>query len=243
MLQIGSSGPEVGRLQTLLNQKSIVKPNLKVDNSFGYITRSAVIQFQREKWLSDDGIAGPATWSALEGTDKYVLLYNVKLVPQYTPTTCWSAALAMLLNKEATMMPGMAKLGTNYGLLNDSDLSGPANTKKLADSYNLNLIHAMSWQAPALANMIGSYGPLMVDLLWNADQFVKGKGSSGHMIIIAGIRGDGTDEGTTIRIYDPWPVGKGSKYSLTYGPFLRKMPTGIYQIYHNHFIVHSFKKG
>jgi hypothetical protein len=243
MLRSGSSGKEVGRLQTLLNSKSKIAANLKVDNYFGFDTREAVIQFQRDHWLVHDGIVGPATWSTLEGRDKYVLLYNVKLVPQYTPTTCWSAALAMLLNKEATMMPGMAKLLPNYSLSNDSNLSGPVNTQKFADSYNLKLIHGMSWQASAMADLVQCYGPLMVDLLWNADKFITGKGSSGHMIIIAGIRGDGTEEGTTLRIYDPWPVGKGSKYSLTYGPFMRKMPAGTYQIFHNSFPLHSLKNG
>jgi hypothetical protein len=72
----------------------------------------------------------------------------------------------------------------------------------------------------------------MMNLLWNAPSFVAGQGSGGHMLIIAGIRGDGSDEGTTIRIYDPWPIGKGSIYSLSYGPFMRKLPTSTYQLYH-----------
>jgi len=232
LIKRGDSGPIVSRLQQLLNDLLKPSPKLTVDGKFGNITRNAVVRFQEKNWLSNDGIVGPATWSTLEKRDKYVILHNVQLIPQHTPSTCWSAALAMLLDVRASMSSGNARTAAGGGLFNDSSLSRPQNTKKFADSYGLKLLHAQSWMPDGLANMLRTHGPLMMNLLWNAPKFMAGKSSPGHMLIIAGIRGDGSPEGTTLRIHDPWPMNRGSKYSLTYGPFIRKMPVSTYQLFH-----------
>lgn len=232
IVQKGDSGPIVSRLQQLLNDQLKPSPKLTVDGKFGSLTRNAAVRFQEKNWLSNDGIVGPATWSALEKRDKYVILHNVQLIPQHTPSTCWSAALAMLLGVRASMLPGNARISKKGGMFNDSELSKPENTKKFADSYRLKMLHAQSWMPDGLANMLRTHGPLMMNLLWNAPKYMAGKGSSGHMLIIAGLRGDGTSEGTTLRIHDPWPMNRGSKYSLTYGPFMRKMPVSTYQLFH-----------
>jgi hypothetical protein len=232
IIQIGGSGATVVRLQQLLNSQLNPSPKLTLDGIFGPTTRNAVVQFQDKNWLSKDGIVGPATWSALEKRDKYVILQNVTLVPQQTQSTCWSAALAMLLGVQASMSPGKALTGAGGGLFNDSELARPENTEKFANSYGLTLLLGQSWAPDGLSNMLRAHGPLMMNLLWNAPKYMAGHGSSGHMLIIAGIRGDGTPDGTTLRIYDPWPVNRGSKYSLTYGPFMCKMPTSTFQLYH-----------
>ena len=64
-LSQGSSGPEVRTLQTSLNEKVFPRPNLVVDGSFGPLTRAAVIAFQRQAGLKQDGIVGPITKAAL----------------------------------------------------------------------------------------------------------------------------------------------------------------------------------
>jgi putative chitinase len=58
-LRIGSKGPEVERLQRLLN----VKP---ADGDFGPKTAAAVKQFQQSHGLVADGVVGQRTWDALE---------------------------------------------------------------------------------------------------------------------------------------------------------------------------------
>jgi hypothetical protein len=233
ILRLGDRKPEVTRLQQLLNAKLRPSPNLKADGTFGQTTKAAVERFQNLNWLSKDGIVGQCVWSALEGRDKYVILHTITLVPQWTPATCWSAALSMLLGGgPACMSPGKANASPTGGLFNDSELSRPENTQKFADSYRLTLLLGASWTADGLAGLLRAHGPLMMNLLWNAPSYAAGQGSSGHMLIIAGIRGDGSDDGTTLRIYDPWPIGKGSIYSLSYGPFMRKLPASTYQLYH-----------
>ncbi len=61
-LKLGDSGLAVKELQErLLAHGHFVT----VDNIFGMITKNAVIAFQREKNLKDDGIVGPDTMAAL----------------------------------------------------------------------------------------------------------------------------------------------------------------------------------
>ncbi len=73
VLQTGSSGKNVSALQCLLTFQGY---SLTIDGSFGSGTQTAVINFQRSKSLSPDGVAGPNTLSALivtvrNGTNNY----------------------------------------------------------------------------------------------------------------------------------------------------------------------------
>lgn len=64
-LRTGSKGPEVKKLQALLNTALLLNPPLKIDGDFGRATDSAVKRFQAEKGLGIDGIVGPKTRKAL----------------------------------------------------------------------------------------------------------------------------------------------------------------------------------
>lgn len=65
-LRLGSRGPEVERLQGLLNRRLQPSPNLRTDGDFGARTDAAVRRFQAIKGLGIDGVVGPRTWAALE---------------------------------------------------------------------------------------------------------------------------------------------------------------------------------
>ena len=64
-LRTGSKGPDVKKLQELLNTVLHLNPKLIVDGDFGRATDAAVKRFQAEKGLGIDGIVGPKTWQAL----------------------------------------------------------------------------------------------------------------------------------------------------------------------------------
>ena len=53
---------DVKELQKLLQKKSL---EIKVDGFFGTETEKAVLKFQKENNLNEDGIVGPDTWAAL----------------------------------------------------------------------------------------------------------------------------------------------------------------------------------
>lgn len=62
MLKKGASGGEVKLLQTLLNLHGA---KLEIDSSFGPATQKALIEFQKMRGISTDGIAGSSTWQEL----------------------------------------------------------------------------------------------------------------------------------------------------------------------------------
>ncbi len=75
VLTIGSTGPDVKLVQSLLNR--IGYNAGPVDGDYGNTTRQAVMAFQRNNGLTADGVVGPATWAAfdkfLRGYDTYTV--------------------------------------------------------------------------------------------------------------------------------------------------------------------------
>lgn len=66
LLAQGSTGPEVRRLQELLNVRLMPQPPLRIDGIFGPKTDRAVRDFQKVARLKVDGIVGPKTRDALK---------------------------------------------------------------------------------------------------------------------------------------------------------------------------------
>ncbi len=68
-LRVGSNGSNVAIMQSYLNAIKTGKysslTRLTVDGKFGQATQSTVMQYQRLKGLSADGIIGPMTWNAI----------------------------------------------------------------------------------------------------------------------------------------------------------------------------------
>jgi peptidoglycan hydrolase-like protein with peptidoglycan-binding domain len=63
-LSIGSTGPDVRRLQVLLVMMKELDYS-EIDSNFGSKTQNAVKSFQQESNLTADGVVGPVTWNAL----------------------------------------------------------------------------------------------------------------------------------------------------------------------------------
>lgn len=231
LLRSGSRGSEVEELQTLLNERLTPSPRLQTDGIYGPRTTSAVRRFQRANWLSQDGIAGPCTLAALEEREEFVILHQVNLVPQRDRSACWLAATSMLLRQSIPRSAVPSSLmGSSGGLLNDSQLNDAANTQAYARHFNLRMHPPQSWTARSLASVLRS-GPVATHILWNVSGYLSGSGSSGHFAVIAGIRGDGTSEGTTLRIYDPWPPNQGKIHSAGYGKLMSGTPALTYQLF------------
>ncbi|MES2155571.1 MAG: phage tail tip lysozyme [bacterium] len=66
-LRRGSKGPSVTELQDALNGAG-AQPPLVPDGDFGPKTLDAVLAFQTQRGLVVDGIVGPQTWAALDGS-------------------------------------------------------------------------------------------------------------------------------------------------------------------------------
>lgn len=63
LLREGAFGPDVVRLQKLLNARGAA---LDVDGDFGNATSMAVMKFQEDKGLVADGVVGVQTWNAFK---------------------------------------------------------------------------------------------------------------------------------------------------------------------------------
>jgi hypothetical protein len=231
ILRKGSSGDLVRKLQFLLNRALRGRFNIKEDGKFGKDTVIAVKKFQRMNWLVVDGNAGQCTWAALNNSEKYNILHRIILIPQWDNSSCWLASTSMLLHTSypRSSVPS-SLLASDGGLLNDSELTQPTNTAKFAQHFNLHMYPSQSWLAMGLANII-KFGPVATHILWNVSGYVSGAGSSGHFAVIAGIRGDGTELGTTLRIYDPWPPNRGKIESFGYAKLMRGIPALTYQMF------------
>ena len=63
-LSIGSTGPDVRRLQVLLVMMQYLQYS-DIDGNFGPKTQERVKDFQQDKSLTADGVVGPLTWAKL----------------------------------------------------------------------------------------------------------------------------------------------------------------------------------
>lgn len=68
LVRRGSTGQDVADMQAYLVGYGYKLPRFGVDGIFGSETLAAVKAFQADNGLSADGLCGPKTWAALEGT-------------------------------------------------------------------------------------------------------------------------------------------------------------------------------
>lgn len=81
----GSTGAEVKQIQQVLSGQGYnVGP---IDGIYGAQTQQAVQAFQKTKGLIPDGIVGPLTWEALQGSPvRPMVLPSSKPLPPVTPS-------------------------------------------------------------------------------------------------------------------------------------------------------------
>lgn len=237
VLRQGSIGPQVRQLQEALNSKLRPSPGLVPDGQFGSRTRAAVLRLQAENWLVEDGEAGPCTQNVAFDTEGNApILHPISLIPQPTPTQCWAASTAMITR---TSVPAVLArtppdlIAPGGGLRNSSDTNDAMTSgQRYASAHGLTVRPPMSWPVSALRDALRS-GALMFDMLWKSGEYAEGFGSPGHMIVVAGIRGDNdpSGRGTTLRIFDPWPPNIGARYSVGYFKWIQEVPTRTYRVF------------
>jgi hypothetical protein len=236
-LRFGSRGPEVRAIQERLNARLVPSPRLSIDGVYGGLTRQAVLRFQRDSWLVEDGETGPCTKNALFSLETYrPILHVVRCIPQPTSATCWAASTAMMTGSNVPAVIARTPpdlIDSEGGLKNYSETDDAVTGgQRFAQAHGLRVNPPMSWPVSLLRSTLAAW-PLMVDMLWDAQTYVAGRGSSGHMIVVVGIRGDDdpSGRGTTLRIHDPWPPYSGKCYSVGYFKWIQEVPTRTYRVF------------
>jgi Putative peptidoglycan binding domain/Transglycosylase SLT domain len=117
---------EVEALQTELNQHGF---DLKVDGEFVAETDSALRRFQQEQGLIVDGVAGAATWAALEGRtapdsakiiETVISSSDVEMNRQLTEALKYRASITQASQKfgiEESIIGGLGSRESHWGLL------------------------------------------------------------------------------------------------------------------------------
>lgn len=140
--------------------------------------------------------------------------HEVPLVHQLTGMSCWAAAAAMLVGWRdcVPIDPEQVARGAGRWQAYRDGLT-PEDVYTLAHAWSLVVEPPRRYNVGDLRELLEQFGPLWV-----------GEASPGlHVVVIAGMSGDGTPEGTRLRIADPWPIGKGERYSITFSEWAQRL--------------------
>ncbi len=100
-IKLNDRGPEVRKIQLLLNSLLTPRPNLGVDGHFGQLTHQAVVAFQKAKRLVPDGQVGPKTRAALG-----LKSTSVPQAPSQAPSAPWMDIATAELGVHEDSLPG-----------------------------------------------------------------------------------------------------------------------------------------
>jgi len=236
-LRSGSTGQPVVDLQNALNRALVPSPNLTPDGSFGAQTLAAVRAFQTQRRVEVDGVVGPITQCILRGGPRPApTIHAVRRIAQPTPSTCWAAATAMLKGSsvQAIIAVTPAHLITSTGgTANFSDSAdNVTGNREFARVHNLRYFAPQSWLVSSLKGLVHR-SPVMVSMLWNPGEYLGGRGSSGHRMVIFGIDSDDdpTGLGTLLHIHDPWAPNVGRTFQKSYHALVNETPCFTYGVF------------
>jgi papain like cysteine protease AvrRpt2/putative peptidoglycan binding protein len=146
--------------------------------------------------------------------ETFDIWHEVPLVPQLTGMSCWAAAAAMIIGWRDCLDVNPEEVARASGRWSDyRDGMHPLDIDAFAGTWGLHVEPAGSLTVARLRELLDRNGPLWV-----------GEASAGlHVIVVAGIHGDGTPGGTFVRVLDPWPEGRGERYALTAAELLESL--------------------
>lgn len=164
----------------------------------------------------------PGTSSTSDTNSSLNITYAIQLVPQTTDVSCWAASAAMIVGwrDQISIEPRDIARGLN-GWRNYFYNGGlPPDNVDMFHHWGLQYEYPQSYTVQGFADLL-AVGPLWVATDLN---------NNPHVVVVAGIQGDGTPEGTLLTIYDPWEQGmtryrasnRGSTYQETYQQFVTR---------------------
>ena len=242
VLRYGDQGKFVEELQDLLNEtllaehKIYYSEDIETNGKFGPHTKYFVERFQSSARLKMDGVVGKMTWAALRGTEKFNCYdepYSVKAADDFT---CWAAATAMLkkLHHPDTSRNADARVeyqsnGNVGGLGNDDE-----NMKKYARHHNFGAVTGQIISCEQLGNLLTMFGRLMINMKGVSSKMMAGNPNDSHLVVVGGMRGDGTPKGTTLMIFDTSPDTGDAIKIASYSYLKNRFPQLTHQCFYSY---------
>ena len=124
--------------------------------------------------------------------------YSVPLIPQPTGVSCWAASLAMLTSyrDNASYAPESIAQAANMDV--DSGY-GWSQIQNAVSTWGLNTEGPACGLPDYWATLLSNHGPV----------WIVEVGNPNHAVVVVGVNGDGTMEGTSITLNNPWPPNAG----------------------------------
>ena len=150
---------------------------------------------------------GPELHEAHAVAERFDVWHEVPLVPQRTGMSCWAAAAAMLVGWRECIDVDPEEVASGVGAWEAyRDGLEPEDVQDLAKAFGLEVEPVRAYGVREFRDLLERSGPLWV-----------GEASPGlHVVVVAGMHGDGTPDGTWVRIADPWPEERGERYAITF---------------------------
>lgn len=147
----------------------------------------------------------------------------VELIPQDKSNACWLASSSMMetwkTGTHHSLADTLAVLdasGTGFSSIynNDQGLSF-SQDQVITQTLGLTSLPPASYTIEYLTSILDA-SPIMAVIMFSSSSNIA------HMIVITGISGDGTPEGSFLQINDPLPQGTGKTYTIAFNDFLSK---------------------
>ena len=133
---------------------------------------------------------------------------NVPLVPQPTDVSCWAAALTMVVSDRDQASYAVQTIAETAGM----DVTtgyGWSQISNAVSTWGLTTEGPVSAMPEYWANLVASNGPI----------WIVEVGAPYHAVVVVGVNGDGTPEGSTVTLNNPWPPNAGVVETKTFMAF------------------------
>jgi hypothetical protein len=209
--------PELGRMDLLEDIRHITQRALAATPVAG--RRVADHDEQREAQEPDDDADDVGQAAALADAS-FDVRYTVELVPQQTGMSCWAAGAAMVVGWRDGVSVDPSEIARAAGYWAQYRDGLAAEDTTMLSTWRLVPEPAQSYTVEAFRRLAETYGPL----------WVASAEPGAHIRVVTGVHGDGTPDGTTVEIADPWERGMtafrtpnaGARYAETYREFVDK---------------------
>ncbi len=233
VMKFPETGPAVRLLQQALIDSGYPLPAStkkygSPDGVYGNETKNAAARYQQSRSLSPDGICGKKTLTQLDGelrgpvpalpplpgggdSTGYVNYQVPGLfvpVKQKSGMSCWAAMYTMMRSwKDQMSYPvetAVETLGAPYPKILADDTGLPiTENRRLAGRAGMTAEPLFNPSAKGWEDLLKRHGLLWTSFAWVATAATGGLISGRHIIILYGIQGDGSLDGTIVHYADP----------------------------------------